>query len=271
MMICKFVWIAIFLKILGLLMLLMKLIKKEIFMNFQKLFLTVAVIFCTHLIYSGSVSWFSISGKSTQIVVQRGDIIQCKCDVIVNAANEQLAAGGGVCGAIFEAAGKEKLQKACDTYPILKSTSNVRCHTGHAKLTDSFNLKNKGIKYIVHAVGPDCRIIKNTDQQNELLKSAYLNSLELIQNLPVKSIAFPFISSSIYACPREQAAHVAVKTVYDYIQNSSTSLKSIHFVLFSEGDYQLFCDTASKIMHISISQPSWLESFIQKIKMMFNY
>lgn len=240
-------------------------------MKNQKLFLIIFVIFCTHLVYSGSVCWFSISGKSTQIVVQRGDIVQCKCDVIVNAANEQLAAGGGVCGAIFKAAGKEKLQKACDAYPILKSISNVRCHTGDAKLTDSFNLKSSGINYIVHAVGPDCRIIINTDQQNELLKNAYLSSLKLIQSLPVKSIAFPFISSSIYACPREQAAHIAVKTVYDYIQNSSTSLKSIHFVLFSHEDFELFCDTASEIMHISISKSSWLQSFIQKIKTIFNY
>ena len=110
-------------------------------------------------------------------------------DVIVNAANPQLAGGGaGVCGAIFTAADTIELQKKCNLHP---ETAGIRCPVGEARITDSCNLKSQGIKYIIHAVGPDARIINDQKQQFELLKKAYLSSLMLAEDHTLLSIAFP--------------------------------------------------------------------------------
>src|SRR3990167_153963 len=175
---------------------------------------------------------------TTALIIEQDDITKCHVDAIINAANEKLAGGAGVCGAIFNAAGWNELQAACNEYP---ANIGIRCPVGQAVITDSFNLKSNGIKYIIHAVGPDCRIIKDENQQNLLLEQAYLNSLVLADKNNIKSIAFPFISSAIYAFPKERAANIALQTVLDYIKNTKTNIKSIHFVLFSDKDFDIFC------------------------------
>ena len=104
------------------------------------------------------------------------------------------------------------------------------------------------IKNIIHAVGPDCRIIKDPAQQDSLLEKAYNNSLLLAEKNNSKSIAFPFISSAIYAFPKQRAARIALKTVLEYIKNNGTKLASVHFVLFSQEDYDLFCSELKKLV-----------------------
>lgn len=185
---------------------------------------------------------FKISSTVT-VVIEKGDITQCQTEAIVNAANEQLAGGGGVCGAIFKAAGWQELQAACDIYP---KNNGVRCPVGQARITDSFKLKSRGIKHIVHAVGPNCGVIKDEHQQNSLLESAYKNSLILADQYTIKSIAFPFISSAIYAFPKERAARIALKTILEYSRN--TQITSIYFMLFSEQDHALFCKVIKELL-----------------------
>jgi O-acetyl-ADP-ribose deacetylase (regulator of RNase III) len=184
--------------------------------------------------------------NTTQIIIQRGDITHCPAQAIVNAANAQLAGGAGVCGAIFKAAGWNKLQRACNIYPEI---NGVRCPVGQACITYSFDLKSRTTEYIIHAVGPDCRIITNAQEQDQLLSDAYKNSLLLANQHNLNSIAFPFISSAIYAFPRERACAIALHTVIDVIKNNSNngSLKKIYFVLFSQEDYDLFCKTLKNI------------------------
>lgn len=236
-------------------------------MKTVSLILTAIMLFITMSTECRLQKTFQIPDSTVIIIIEQSDITKSKVDIIVNAANEQLAGGDGVCGAIFNAAGWEKLQYACNKHP---ASNTVRCPVGEARITDSFNLKKTGIKYIIHAVGPDCRIIKNPRQQNILLQSAYQSSLKLAQEVNAKSIAFPFISSAIYACPKQQAANIALKTIYEYCKNhQETTLTSIHFVLFSSEDFNLFCQAIDKTSRTT--SPSILQKVIQYLKSYFAY
>ncbi len=182
--------------------------------------------------------------EGTTLIIERGDITKSRVRAIVNAANEQLEDGGGVCGAIFASAGTAQLQAACNDYPVT-SANGQRCPVGQARITDSFKLKDRGIQSIIHAVGPDCRVIHDTTQQNKLLLNAYTNALTLADQHNIHSIAFPFISSAIYAFPRERAARIALIAITNYIRlTDTTKISEIHYVLFSQEDFDLFCRTA---------------------------
>lgn len=135
----------------------------------------------------------------------RQDITRMEVDAIVNAANTDLAMGGGVCGAIFKAAGAAKLQVACDQVAPIK--------TGGAAITPGFNLP---AKFVIHAAGPVyCR--QNPRQSEQLLRSAYLESLRLAQKHQCESIAFPLISSGIYGYPKDEALRVATTAIKDFL------------------------------------------------------
>ncbi len=133
------------------------------------------------------------------------DITKMKVDAIVNAANTELQMGGGVCGAIFRAAGAEKLQAACNKVAPIK--------TGCAALTPGFAL---AAKYIIHAAGPIYRH-QNRGQAALLLCSAYTESLKLALAHGCKSIAFPLISSGIYGYPKAEALDVASAAIQDFL------------------------------------------------------
>jgi O-acetyl-ADP-ribose deacetylase (regulator of RNase III) len=134
----------------------------------------------------------------------RADITALKVDAIVNAANTDLAQGGGVCGAIFAAAGADKLQAACDKLAPIK--------TGDAVITPGFKLP---AKYIIHASGPAYRDGKHGEE--ELLRAAYTNSLKRAVENKCEDIAFPLISSGIYRYPKAEALRVATAAIQDFI------------------------------------------------------
>ena len=125
-------------------------------------------------------------------------------DVIVNAANPALKKGGGVCGAIFAAAGAEQLQEACDRIG--------GCKTGRAVITAGFDLP---AKYIIHTVGPIWQDGKAGEAQ--LLHQSYTNSLQLAREYKCRSIAFPLISSGIYGYPKDQALRIAVNAISEFL------------------------------------------------------
>lgn len=126
---------------------------------------------------------------SLSIIYQ--DITQLSVDAIVNAANTQLLAGGGVCGAVFKGAGYDAMPEACQPLAPIK--------TGEAVITPGFNLP---AKYVIHAVGPIYAHYSSEDAKR-LLTKAYISSLNLAVDHLLTSIAFPLISSGIYGYPKE--------------------------------------------------------------------
>jgi len=133
------------------------------------------------------------------VSVLQGDITRVPADAIVNAANKGLAMGGGVCGAIFKAAGVDELSEACRQIG--------KCPTGSAVITPAFRIGTA--RYIVHAVGP-VYASHPPDEARELLRSAYSNAIRLAADNGCKSIAFPAISTGIYGYPLEEACREAV-------------------------------------------------------------
>lgn len=116
----------------------------------------------------------------------QGSAAEQQVDAIVNAANRYLAAGGGICGAIFAKAGYAKLQQACEQY-------KKPLRDGDAVITPAFGITNA--KYIIHAVGPDFGMTPDAFEQ---LQAAYYNSLKVLMENGLHSIAFPLISSGIF-------------------------------------------------------------------------
>jgi O-acetyl-ADP-ribose deacetylase (regulator of RNase III) len=148
------------------------------------------------------------------------DITTLAVDAIVNAANEELAPGGGVCGAIHDAAGPELAQACAQVGP---------CPTGEARLTTGFRLP---ARFVIHAVGPVWR--GGREGEAELLASAYRNSLALADAQGLQSIAFPAISTGIYGYPLEAATRVAVATVRSELARSRC-IRDVTFACFSKG------------------------------------
>ncbi|MBR0681623.1 macro domain-containing protein [Roseomonas eburnea] len=134
----------------------------------------------------------------------RADITTLPVDAIVNAANERLAQGGGVCGAIFRAAGAAKLAEACDRV--------APCPTGEARITPGFALP---ARHVIHAVGPVWH--GGGAGEAALLASCYRESLRLLREAGGRSIAFPAISTGIFGYPLDQATRIAVATVREEI------------------------------------------------------
>ncbi len=205
-------------------------------MNTKSLIVLSFACFFTSRILSQELSKKYAHGREIQVI--KDDINQQSVDCIVNAANKELLSGGGVCGAIFRAAGIDALQKACFAFP--KTADGVRCPVGEARVTPSFNLATRGIKHIIHAVGPDCRSIIDPVIRKNLLVSTYINSLREAEHLGAESIAFPCISTSIYAYPKKEASVIAFQTVSDFITNQASSLKKVCFMVFEQEDYVLY-------------------------------
>lgn len=156
-----------------------------------------------------------IGGSALELV--RGDITEQGTETIVNAANEMLAPGGGVAGAIHRAAGPE-LWEEC------KKLGG--CETGEAKLTKGYNLP---ARYVIHTVGP---IYSGSPQDAELLEACYKNSLKLAARKGIKSVSFPAISTGAFGYPMEKAARVALKAIITFMKKHH-EIKLVRLVLYS--------------------------------------
>ncbi len=144
------------------------------------------------------------------------DITTMKSDAIVNAANTGLRMGGGVCGAIFKAAGIEELTRACAPLAPIK--------TGEAVITAGFALK---APFIIHTAGPVYRDGRSGEE--ELLAACYHNSLALAKEHTLSSIAFPLISSGIYGYPKDEALAVATDAINTFLREKTME---VYLVLF---------------------------------------
>lgn len=153
----------------------------------------------------------------------RNDITKLEVDAIVNAANSKLLAGGGVCGAIFAAAGADELQKECNKIGY--------CGIGEAVITKGYALK---ANYVIHTVGP----IYGQDRINEeqQLYSCYKNSLALAKKKHIASIAFPVISSGIYGYPKTEAIKIATRAIRDFLSRNEME---IYLVVYDKKAFQI--------------------------------
>ncbi len=157
----------------------------------------------------------------SSIEIRKSSIVELDTDAIVNAANEDLAAGGGVSGAVFRAAGHERMRRACDAVGP--------CETGKAVVTPGFALK-AGI--VIHAVGPVW--IDGAHGEPEKLKSAYRNALELARNHNCRSVGFPLISSGAYGYPVKQAWADAVSACLEHLRTHKGDALRIVFAIPNE-------------------------------------
>lgn len=161
------------------------------------------------------------------IKIVLGDITESDCDCIVNAANSSLLGGGGVDGAIHRAAGIELL-KECRTIG--------GCRTGEAKITKGYNLK---ARHIIHTVGP---VYSGKDEDAQLLKKCYINSLDLAKQNGIHSISFPAISTGVYGYPLMNATYIALNSVLGWLKDNADYEISVEFCCFDENAYSCYTD-----------------------------
>ncbi|XP_038594101.1 ADP-ribose glycohydrolase MACROD2 isoform X4 [Micropterus salmoides] len=166
-------------------------------------------------------------GLSDKISLYKGDITVLEVDAIVNAANSSLLGGGGVDGCIHKAAG------SC-LYDECHSLNG--CDTGKAKITCGYDLP---ARYVIHTVGPVARGHVGPTETNDLT-SCYQNSLRLMKEHGLSTVAFPCISTGIYGFPNEPAADIALNTVKSWIEENPDQITRVIFCVFLETDFAIY-------------------------------
>jgi O-acetyl-ADP-ribose deacetylase len=163
----------------------------------------------------------TINGRVLELAI--GDITEQEVDAIVNAANSQLAGGGGVDGTIHRAGGPAIMEETDRRY-------RNGCPTGSAVISTAGDLR---AKFVIHAVGPVWR--GGHAGENRLLASAYRMALELAAKHDCHSVALPALSTGAYRYPLDEAARVAISTAAEFLQQLPTdsALQLVRFVLFS--------------------------------------
>ena len=161
--------------------------------------------------------------KNSSLKIVQGDITDLDTDVIVNAANAQLILGGGVASAIRQKGGP-KIQEECNE---IGGT-----FVGGAVITTGGYLK---AKHVIHAVGPRM----GEGEEDSKLTNTVLNSLKLIDEHGLKTIAFPAISTGIFRYPIDRCAKIMIITAKKYLAGE-TQIKEVIFCLFTNSDYEVF-------------------------------
>ena len=161
--------------------------------------------------------------KNSIIKLVQGDITELNTDVIVNAANAQLILGGGVAGAIRRKGGA-KIQEECNKIG--------GSFVGGAIITTGGKLK---AKHVIHAVGPRM----GEGDEDAKLRNAVTNSLKLMDEYGLKTVAFPAISTGIFGYPIERCAKIMISTAKKYLIGE-TQIRKVVLCLYSEPDYEIF-------------------------------
>ncbi len=174
----------------------------------------------------------------TKVQLIKGDITVVDADAIVNAANSRLLGGGGVDGAIHRKGGSRILEE-CRVIRCTKWPEGLP--TGKAVITSGGNLR---ARYVIHTVGPVWHGGK--EKEAELLREAYMNSLQLAVLQGLSTVAFPSISTGSYGYPLERASIVALTAVKEFLEKDQ-SLARVIFVLFEDEAWKVYQQTAKKL------------------------
>jgi O-acetyl-ADP-ribose deacetylase (regulator of RNase III) len=166
--------------------------------------------------------------------LREGDITDQEVDAIVNAANSQLAGGGGVDGAIHRRGGPEIMAETRRRYP-------QGCPTGSAVISGAGQLT---ARHVIHTVGPVWR--GGHAGEPELLASAYRRSLEVAAENACRSVAFPSLSTGAYGYPIDQASRIALATAHQFL-SADRRIELVRFVLFGAGAYGAFAAALEEI------------------------
>jgi len=159
----------------------------------------------------------------------QGDITKLDVDAIVNAANSSLMGGGGVDGAIHRAGGPAILAECANIVAL-----HGRCEPGNAVITTGGKL---AASYVIHTVGPIWR--GGHENEPQILKNAYLNSLQLASKKRLQTVAFPNISTGVYGFPKDRASQIAVRTVLEFLKENK-QIKQVYFVCFDQENFELY-------------------------------
>jgi O-acetyl-ADP-ribose deacetylase (regulator of RNase III) len=172
-----------------------------------------------------------VNGVTVEIV--EGDITsQEDIEAVVNAANAELASGGGVAGAIYQAAGPGLSEESRPLAPI---------QPGEAVITGGHELPNR---HVIHVLGP---VYGSDKPEDELLARCYRNALSLAEEHDLESVAFPSISTGAFGYPVEEAAEVALQTVLESAENLQ-SVRRVRFVLYGEENFQAYERVLSRLL-----------------------
>ncbi|GGL01088.1 macro domain-containing protein [Deinococcus radiotolerans] len=164
----------------------------------------------------------------------QGDIAAQDVCAVVTAANKELAGGGGVDGVIHRAAGPELLR-------AIRAIGGTP--TGTAVITPAFGLSARGVRHVIHAVGPIWR--GGTQGEPELLAGAYRRSLDLAVQAGCRSVAFPAISTGVYGYPLDRAAEVTLRTITAFLADHPDL--NVRLVLFDSGTLNVFRRTLQRL------------------------
>lgn len=159
----------------------------------------------------------------------KGDITKLDVEAIVNAANTSLLGGGGVDGAIHRAGGPKILEEC----RMIRNRQGG-CAVGEAVITSGGNLK---AKFVIHTVGP----VWNGGERNEdqLLANAYINSMKLAAQHPIRSIVFPNISTGIYGFPKQRAANIAIREIRKCVEELP-AIERVIFCCFDDENFSIY-------------------------------
>jgi len=174
-----------------------------------------------------------MSMDPVRIAIVKGDITRKRVDAIVNAANTSLLGGGGVDGAIHDAAGPELLAE-CRTLG--------GCPTGQAKITRGYRLP---AKWVIHTVGPVWH--GGGRDEDELLASCYRNCFRLAAEHAIRTIAFPAISAGVYGFPMDRAARIALRETRTFLEKNPP-IEKVLLVCFSAGAKEIYDAAAAETL-----------------------
>lgn len=168
-----------------------------------------------------------------------GDITEQETDAIVNAANTSLMGGGGVDGAIHSRGGPRILE---DCKRIRREKWPEGLPPGKAVATTGGRLP---ARYVFHTVGPVW--MGGNRNEGRVLRQCYLNSLLLAENLRIRSISFPSISTGAYGYPIREAAGIAMQSVKEHLEMGESKLEEVRFILFGQDDMSVYATLAAQI------------------------